>query len=64
MSLHIKPFSRVLHVRVESAICFDNINIKSNNHKKSDFTVGLFIFTKFSIQHQQPKFHRHEKTIF
>jgi hypothetical protein len=64
MSLHIKSISRVLHVRVEPAICFDNIYIKSINYKKSDFTVGLFIFTKFSNQLQQLKLHQHEETIF
>ena len=54
MSSHIQPSNRVIHEKVGMFICFDDVNIKSNNYKKSDFTVGLFIFIKST---------KYEKTI-
>jgi hypothetical protein len=53
MSLHILPINRVFHEKVGVFICFDNINIKSNNYKKSDFTVGLFTFIQSTKPNEQ-----------
>ena len=50
MSLHILRSNRVQHEIVAAVICFDNIYIKSINHKKSDFTVGLFTFEQVNNQ--------------
>jgi len=36
MSFHILPENRVLLEKVGVFICFDNLNIKLNNYKKSD----------------------------